>query len=299
MSQETQRPVGIVGAGVMGAGIAQCVAQAGHPVVVVDPSRDALDGARRRVADGLRLSRLLRGSRGGTAPAAGTDPAALIRWTTDYGDLDTAWFVVECGPERTDVKERIFEQLDKACPEDTVFATNTSAIPVDRLAARTRRPEQILGMHFMNPAPLKDTVEVVRGPRTGETALRQAERLLEMTGKKGIHVADGPGFVTNRVLMLTCNEAAQVVQEGTADARTVDRIFRDCFGHPMGPLETGDLIGWDVIVDTLHVLREHTGDPKFTPCELLVGMVERGETGRKAGRGFFTHTAAGARGGAR
>jgi 3-hydroxybutyryl-CoA dehydrogenase len=138
----------------------------------------------------------------------------------------------------------------------------------------------------MNPAPLKDAVEVVRSPHTSDGTLQLTLGFLERLGKKPIVVRDGPGFVTNRVLMLTVNEAATVLQQGTADAETVDRVFQECFGHPMGPLRTGDLIGLDTIVDTLDVLREHTGDERFRPCTLLAGLVAEGSVGRKAGRGF-------------
>ncbi|MCI3928687.1 3-hydroxyacyl-CoA dehydrogenase family protein [Streptomyces sp. AN091965] len=280
--------IGVVGAGTMGVGIAQCLAEAGHRVVAVDPEEAALAAAPARLRDGVRLARMVR-----TAPAAVPPDRALaaVTWTARLEDLAEAWFVLDCAPERIPLKEKLFRDLDGVCPPGAVLATGTSAIPVERLAARTGRPEQVLGMHFMNPAPMKEAVEVVRGPRTSDATLDTALALLAGIGKKGIVVADGPGFVSNRVLMLTINEAATVVRQGTADAATVDRIFEECFGHTMGPLATGDLIGLDTVVDTLYVLLECTGDQRFQPCEGLRALVADGHLGRKSGRGFHRYPA--------
>ncbi|SCK17559.1 3-hydroxyacyl-CoA dehydrogenase [Streptomyces sp. WMMB 714] len=285
---EPDAPVGVVGAGTMGIGVAQCFAQAGHPVVVVDPDAAAREDGAARLRAGLRLRSLLRGRRpdGGGAAA---DPLELVRFTDELTGLADAAFVVECAREQVPVKEKVLRGLDEACGAETVFASCTSAIPVERLGSFTGRPDRVIGTHFMNPAPLKDAVEVVRSPHTGEETLALTLGFLARIGKKPIVVGDGPGFVTNRVLMLTVNEAAAVLQQGTADAETVDRVFQECFGHPMGPLRTGDLIGLDTIVDTLDVLREHTGDERFRPCALLAGLVAEGSVGRKAGRGFHTY----------
>ncbi|WP_079086563.1 3-hydroxyacyl-CoA dehydrogenase family protein [Streptomyces silvensis] len=278
--------IGVVGAGTMGTGIAQCLAEAGHRVVVVDPGEQALATAPARLRDGIRLARMFR-----EQPAAVPMDAALqaVTWTRRTQDLADARFVLECAPERIPLKEKVFRELDDVCGADAVFATVTSAIPVERLAAHTGRPRQVLGMHFMNPAPLKEAVEVVRGPRTADETLDTALALLAGIGKTGIVVSDAPGFVSNRVLMLTVNEAATVVEQGTADAATVDRVFQECFGHTMGPLATGDLIGLDTIVDTLDVLLECTGDQRFVPCGLLRGMVAEGRLGRKSGNGFHRY----------
>ncbi len=275
-------PVGVVGAGTMGAGLAQSLAQAGHPVTVVDPVPGALEGARRRLRDGLRLARLL-----GRAPDPGA--ADRVTWTADLADLAGCAHVFECAPERIALKEALFADLGAICAPDAVLATVTSAIPVDRLAARTARPERVVGTHFMNPVPLKDTVEVVRGPRTARRTLDAVLAVISGMGKTGVVVGDGPGFVINRVLMLTVNEAAAVLAEGTADAAAVDKVFEGCLGHPMGPLRTGDLIGLDTVADTLDVLRECTGDPRFTPTPLLRRLVAEGRCGRKAGRGFHDY----------
>ncbi|MEU8783824.1 3-hydroxyacyl-CoA dehydrogenase family protein [Streptomyces sp. NPDC048637] len=278
--------VGVVGAGTMGVGVAQSLAEAGHPVVVVDPVHEALDDGPRKLRDGLRTARLLRRTQG-AVPAA--EVPGRIRWAPDTAALDAVDFVIECAPERMVVKETVFKELDAVCLPDTVFASCTSAIPVATLAAHTRRPNRVLGTHFMNPVYLKDAVEVIRGPRSGDRALVATLSLLSGMGKRGHVVNDAPGFVSNRVLMPMVNDAAARVEAGTADAETVDRIFQDCFGHAMGPLRTADLIGLDTIVDTLYVLLETTGDARYEPCSLLLELVRKGHRGRKSGRGFHVY----------
>ncbi|MGK5518181.1 3-hydroxyacyl-CoA dehydrogenase family protein [Micromonospora sp. URMC 107] len=284
-----RQTVGVVGAGTMGLGIAQCLAEGGYDVVVVDPavgSAGAVAAAVARLRTGLRQARLLTPRRAGEPVARVVE---RISWTDRVAGLDRAGYVIECAPERIPLKERIFGELDAVCPAATVLASVTSAIPIDRLAASTRRPDRVVGTHFMNPAPLKESVEVVRAPRTSADTLQRTLDLLAAIGKTGIVVADGPGFVINRVLMLTVNEAAEVVGQGTADAATVDRVFRDCLGHAMGPLRTADLIGLDTVVDTLLVLLECTGDPRFRPGRTLRELVRAGRYGRKTGSGFHEY----------
>lgn len=276
--------VGVVGAGVMGAGAAQALSQAGHEVVLVDVAGAALERALADVRSGVRMSALLGGGRHDAGEVIGRIDA-----TTDYGRLARARFVIENTTERLDVKREVYPRLDEVCDDDVVFAANTSAVRVEEIAGWTSRPDRVVGMHLMNPVPLKRAVEVIRGPRTSEQTLATALALLESMGKEGIVVNDAPGFVTNRVLMLEINEAARVLAEGTASAADIDRIFRSCFEHKMGPLETGDLIGLDTIVDTLHVLEEQLGDDKYRPCELLAGLVRDGHLGRKTGRGFHDY----------
>lgn len=283
MTSTEPGPVGVVGAGVMGIGITQCLTASGHPVVVVDHDPAALAAGPGKLRAGLRLSRLL-GRSGGAEK-----PPDSVRWSTDPGDLGDVGFVIECVRENMAVKESVFRELDRHCPPHAVFASCTSAVPVTALAAATGRPQLVLGMHFMNPAPLVETVEVIRTAQTGRHALNRSLALLSALGKKGLVVSDAPGFVSNRVLMLTINEAATVVDEGTAGARRVDEIFQRCFGHPMGPLATADLIGLDTVLDTLEVLRLCTGDTRFDPCPLLVRLVSAGHTGRKGGRGFHPY----------
>ncbi|MFB9903549.1 3-hydroxyacyl-CoA dehydrogenase family protein [Allokutzneria oryzae] len=279
------RPVGVVGAGTMGAGVAQCLAAAGHRVIVVDPVRKALVDGLSRLRDGLRLATLLR-----RLPATPPDDVlARVRWTEEITDLADARFVIECGPERLALKDKLFGELDVICPADAVLASCTSAVPIERLAVNTRRPDRVLGTHFMNPVPLKDSVEVIRAAVTSDDTVDRALALLASMGKQGIVVRDAPGFVSNRVLMLTVNEASIVVQENTADPSTVDKIFQDCFGHAMGPLATADLIGLDTVLDSLVVLQECTNDSRFAPSRLLADLVCAGDLGRKTGKGFHTY----------
>ncbi|WP_326614293.1 3-hydroxyacyl-CoA dehydrogenase family protein [Streptomyces scopuliridis] len=296
----TGAPVGVVGAGTMGAGVAQCFAEAGYSVVVVDPDPEALGGGPARLRAGVRMARLLRrrsspSTGSGTAAGAGTpapsspSPEERVVWSEKLSDLAPAFFVVECAREKVPVKEEVLRQLDQVCGPDTVFASCTSCIPITRLGSFTGRPDRVIGTHFMNPAPLKDAVEVIRAPGTSEQTVQRTVDLLAELGKRALVVRDAPGFVTNRVLMLTLNEAATVLGEGTADAETVDRIFQDCFGHPMGPLRTADLIGLDTVLDSLDVLREFTGDERFRPCALLARHVAEGSVGRKSGRGFYQY----------
>ncbi|MBN6039789.1 3-hydroxyacyl-CoA dehydrogenase family protein [Amycolatopsis sp. 195334CR] len=270
----------VLGGGTMGCGVAQCLAAVGQ-VVVYEPAAAARGAGPGRVRDGVRLARMLR--RTGPAPDEVLD---RIRWTDRWEQLDAPEFVVECVPERLPLKEKVLRAAEEHSAPGAVFASCTSAIPVDHLAGWLGDPGRMIGTHFMNPAPLKDAVEVARGPRTTEETLRRTTELLTRIGKKAIVVGDAPGFVSNRVLMLTVNEAATVLHEGTADAATVDEVFRECFGHRMGPLRTADLIGLDTIVDTLLVLLEFTGDPRFRPSPLLAELVAAGHLGEKTGRGF-------------
>lgn len=282
----TIRVVGVVGAGVMGTGVAQSLALAGLRVVLVDISEEILARARREVAQGLRLQGLFdKGARRGDAVEA----LGRIEFTTELEPLAAADFVVENVTEKWEVKRRVYEQIDPVCPERCVFAANTSAIPITRIASATRRPGRVLGIHFMNPVPLKPTAEVIRGHHTSDETVGTALALLAQMGKTGIVVNDSPGFVTNRVLMLTINEAVFLLQEGVATAEQVDEIFKSCFGHKMGPLETADLIGLDTILLSVEVLYESFGDSKYRPCPLLKKMVDAGLHGRKSGEGFYKY----------
>jgi 3-hydroxybutyryl-CoA dehydrogenase len=280
------RSVGVIGAGVMGTGVAQSVAQAGLPVVLVDTADDALDRAREGIRAGVRFHHFLRP---GATRHDADEVLSRITFSRDLEPVGGVDFVIENVTERWAVKAPVYEALDRLCAEDCILAANTSAIEIRRFADAVRSPGRVLGMHFMNPAAVKDTVEVVRGARTSESTLATALALLERIGKRGIVVNDSPGFVSNRVLMLTINEAATLVEEGVAPAEAVDRIFRECFGHAMGPLETADLIGVDTIVLSLEALQEQLDDSKYLPCRLLRELADRGDHGRKSGRGFYDH----------
>lgn len=278
--------VGVIGAGVMGTGVAQALAQTGHRVILTDVSEEILARARREVANNLRFQGLFQK---GAARADSAEALARIEFTTDLRPLAAADFVVENVTEKWEVKRQVYAELDPVCPERCVFAANTSAIPITRIAAATGRAPRVLGIHFMNPVPLKPTVEVIRGYHTAHETIATALALLGQMGKTGIVVKDSPGFVTNRVLMPTINEAVFLVQEGVAPAADIDTIFKSCFGHKMGPLETADLIGLDTILLSLEVLYESFNDSKYRPCPLLKQMVDAGLHGRKTGAGFYQY----------
>ena len=284
------KQIGVIGAGVMGVGVAQSAAQAGFDVLLLDVDDAVLARARNEIRNNLRFFAMM--NRG-----AGQDIAAAqqrIACTTDLGALAGADFVVENVVEKWDVKRPVYAQIDAVCPAHCVFAANTSAIPITCIAAATARPDRVLGMHFMNPVPQKDTVEVIRGFHTSEDTLATAQHMLDRMGKRAIVVNDSPGFVSNRVLMLTINEAVNLVQEGVASAEDVDRLFESCFGHRMGPLATADLIGLDTILYSIEVLHDAFSDSKYRPSTLLRKMVDAGLHGRKSGRGFFNYPLPGA-----
>jgi 3-hydroxybutyryl-CoA dehydrogenase len=281
--------VGVVGAGVMGVGVAQNLAEGGHQVVLVDLTDEQLDKAQATIRQNLRMRGFFTK---GKEPKEQSDVVlGRITFTTDYDQLGRADFVIENVVEKWDVKAEVYPRLDAICPQHCVFAANTSAISITRIGSATGRPDRVLGMHFMNPVPLKSMVEVIRGHHTSEETLDRARSLLAAMGKECIVVNDMPGFVSNRVLMLTINEAIFVVQDQVTSAENVDRIFKSCFGHKMGPLETGDLIGLDTILLSLEVLYESYNDDKYRPCPLLKKMVHAGLHGRKSGRGFYDYEA--------
>lgn len=280
--------VGVIGAGVIGRGVAQSLAQTGHDVVLIDRTDAILSEALRDIANGLRFAAFHDPSRR-NADRAGV--LARITVSTDYRDLADVGFVVENVTEDWDIKEAVYIALDRICAPPCVFAANTSAIRIGRIGAATGRPANVIGMHFMNPVPLKRHVEVIVGAHTSEAAVASAKTLLEQLGKTAIVVRDSPGFVSNRVMMLMINEAIAVFEEGVASAADVDAIFVQCFSHAMGPLATADLIGLDTILRTLDVLRDDGGDRKFEAAATLRRMVDAGTLGRKSGSGFFEYGA--------
>jgi 3-hydroxybutyryl-CoA dehydrogenase len=285
------RVVGVVGAGVMGAGVAQSLAQTGHRVVLLDVSDEVLARARAEIEKNVRFHGMLAKTKGGPTAAGVLEK---ITFTTDYAPFAGADFVIENVTEKWEVKSPIYPVLDEVCPPHACFAANTSAYSITRIGALTKRPGQVLGMHFMNPVPLKPVVEVIRAFHTTQETLDAALALLAAMGKEGIVVNDMPGFVSNRVLMLAINEAAWLIQDGVASVEDVDRIFVTCFGHRMGPLATADLIGVDTILYSIEVLYESYNDSKYRPCPLLKKMVDAGLHGRKSGRGFFDYSVAAA-----
>ena len=278
--------VGVVGAGVMGAGLAQNLAQTGHKVVLVDIGEAQLEHARQEIRQNIRMQSFFQKSKSGE----GIDTVlGRVHFTTRYEDLAPSDFLVENVTENLEIKEKVYRIIDPICQPHCVFAVNTSCISITRAGSWTQRPDRVVGMHFMNPVPLKPVVEVIRGFHTTEQTLEVVRAFLAGMNKEGIVVNDMPGFVSNRVLMLTVNEAVFLVQDQVAPAEDVDRIFKTCFGHKMGPLETADLIGLDTILYSLDMLYEAYNDSKFRPCPLLKKMVYAGLHGRKSGRGFYNY----------
>jgi 3-hydroxybutyryl-CoA dehydrogenase len=281
------RVVGVVGAGVMGIGLGQNLAQTGHEVVLLDISDEQLSKAKDEIRKNLRFFNMYQ--KGAEKKVNADEVISRIRFTRSYDDFSGTDFVIENAVEKWDIKKDIYPQLDAACPAHAVFAANTSCISITKLGGTTKRPDKVLGMHFMNPVPLKPMVEAIRGYHTTDETIAIAKQLLTQMGKECEVVNDYPGFVSNRVLMLTVNEAVYLVHDGVATAEQVDRLFKTCFGHKMGPLETADLIGLDTILFSIEVLYESYSDSKYRPCPLLRKMVDAGLHGRKNGKGFYDY----------
>lgn len=278
--------IGVVGAGTMGRGVAQLFAERGHEIVLVDVADHILESARIGISRNVRFAHLVRP---GTPARSPQEVTGRIRFTTDPRQLSKVDFLIENTTEDWQTKRLVHAELDTVCAPDVPFGVNTSAIPITRVAAATTRPDRVIGTHFMNPAPLTPTVELIRGHHTSDETLARTVALLDGAGKKHVVVADSPGFVTNRVLMLTLNEAIFLLHEGVSSVPDIDRLFKECFGHTMGPLETADLIGLDTVLLSLQVLHDDFNDPKYRPCPLLRRMVEAGLHGRKTGRGFHSY----------
>ena len=277
--------VGIVGAGRMGIGIARIAATSGLDVILTDLEDDVLARATAEIDAALARE----GDRGRLDAGQRRAAMAHITTSTHVAAHETADLVIESAVESLEIKAEIFRQLDRVCPPHTILASNTSSISITRLATVTSRPGMVAGMHFMNPVPAMQLVEVVRGMDTTEATVAAIEAAARRMGKQPIVCLDAPGFVSNRVLLPMINEAIFVVAEGTADPASVDDIMRLGMNHPMGPLRLADLIGLDAVLSTLRRLHAELGDPKYRPCPLLVKMVAAGRLGRRVGRGFYEY----------
>ena len=269
----------VVGAGQMGGGIAQVVAASGRQVSL----HDAAPGAVERALEGMARSVAKLAEKGGP------DPDEVLGRVASVEDIVPADLMVEAVVEDAAVKQEIFRTADAVFAEDGVLASNTSSIPIASLAAATRRPERVIGMHFFNPVPVLRLVEVVRTDATSEETTRAILELARDLGKEPAEARDSPGFVSNRILMSFVNEAAYALQDGVAEAEAIDTIARLGFAHPMGPLALADLIGLDTCVAIMEVLHEGLGDDKYAPCPLLRAHVAAGRLGRKSGRGFYDY----------
>lgn len=279
--------VAVIGAGTMGNGIAHVFAQSGFEVTLIDVQAAALERALKTIEK--NLDRLIKKEKISQEDKAAT--LGRITTSTNISEgVSQAELAVEAATERTDLKLQIFEQMDAAAPANCILASNTSSISITKIAAATKRPDRVIGMHFMNPVPIMKLVEVIRGFSTSDATCSAVMALSKALGKIPVEVNDYPGFVANRILMPMINEAIITLHEGVAEVEAIDTVMKLGMAHPMGPLQLADFIGLDVCLSILEVLHTGLGNPKYAPCPLLVNMVTAGHLGAKSGQGFYVHT---------
>lgn len=280
----TIKKVCVIGSGTMGGGIAQVSAQAGYETTMVDIKQEFVDRGMKMIK--ASLAKFVEKEKIKQEEMNGV--LARLRTSTDIRDAARdADYAIEAVFERAEVKLPIFAQLEESCPKETILASNTSGIPISLLASATRRPEKVIGTHFMNPVPLMKGVEIVKSLLTSEDTLKVSNDFVQSLGKETVVVKDSPGFVTNRIVTLVMNEAAKLLEEDLASIEDIDKIERLSHNWPMGPFELADLVGIDVVVDLLEGIYQQTGWERYKPAPVLKRMVEIGYTGRKAGKGFY------------
>jgi 3-hydroxybutyryl-CoA dehydrogenase len=279
--------IAVIGAGQMGNGIAHVSAQAGIAVTMIDVSADAVARGRSTIEKNLE-----RQVKKGAIDAAARDATmGRIATSTDLGAVERASVAIEAATERRDLKFKIFADLDRLAPAGALLATNTSSISITEIAAQTKRPADVIGMHFMNPVPMMKLVEIIRGLATSDATNARTIELAKALGKVPVEANDYPGFIANRILMPMINEAAYCVMEGVGTPAAVDEVMKLGMNHPMGPLQLADFIGLDTCLAILEVLHDGLGDPKYRPCPLLRKYVASGWLGKKSGRGFYAYGA--------
>jgi len=285
MEQSSLKTIGVVGSGQMGRGIAQVAAQGGLSVLLHDQDAAALQAAAAFIESSLKRQV----EKGALPEAARAAAIARIRPIAESGPLADADFVIEAVSESLAVKARVFAALDGACRPEVILASNTSSLPITKIASATRRPDRVVGMHFMNPVPVMELVEIVAGQATSAATLETTRGLAKSLGKTPVVAQDYPGFISNRILMPMINEAIYALYEGAGRRDDIDTVMRLGMRHPMGPLALADFIGLDTCLAILEILHDGFGDPKYRPCPLLRRMVDAGHLGKKSGRGFYDY----------
>jgi 3-hydroxybutyryl-CoA dehydrogenase len=278
--------VAVIGAGIMGCDIALELASYGYSVALKDIDENILKQAESTIRENFKFSKLMKPR---FAKSSSDDLLAKVSFDTDYENFRNVNFIIENITEDYTCKESLYLELRDICSEDIIFGVNTSCISITKIGALMPKPENVIGMHFMNPVPMIPLVEVIRGFHTSDETIKKTQAFLNSIEKTSVVVNDSPGFVTNRVLMLTINECIWLIQDQVAEPNDIDKIFKLGFSHKMGPLATADLIGLDTILRSINVLYESYNDPKYRPCPLLKKMVDAGLLGKKSGKGFFNY----------